>query len=158
LTRKKDLDENGIDNSCGEYPDEENVNQALRYIGKVFPSDVQKEAVFPHPFYSLYGIERAGRLTGRRFFGEKDWYRVGCEYLVATQKANGSWDGDKKGFDYWPPVATSFSLLFLSKGRTPVLISKMAHGAPNIQGEGWNNKRNDVRHVVEFCSKELFDN
>ena len=41
----------------------------------------------------LYGIERAGRLTGRRFFGDKDWYRVGCEYLVAAQNRDGSWGG-----------------------------------------------------------------
>ena len=35
----------------------------------------------------------------------------------------------RRGRDGWPVVATSFALLFLSKGRTPVLISKLAHGA-----------------------------
>ena len=56
----------------------------------------------------------------------------------------------------WPIVATSFSLLFLSKGRTPVLLTKLAYGARD--SEGWNNKHNDTRHLVEFASRELFKN
>ena len=38
-------------------------------------------------------IERAGRLSGQRFLGGQDWYRVGCEYLVSTQRRDGSWQG-----------------------------------------------------------------
>jgi Domain of unknown function (DUF4159) len=163
----------GIDPDCGKYPDDTTVARALDYIGRMFPNDVE-DAVdrnrFQHPFYCLYGIERAGRLTGQRFFGGKDWYRIGCEYLVKVQKENGSWDGGNRGLDRWPPVATSLALLFLSKGRTPVLISKLAHGEPldveTVEGrkrrqggvlEEWNRKRNDVRHIVEFVSRELFD-
>jgi hypothetical protein len=33
-------------------------------------------------FYYLYGMERVGRLTGRRFIGRHDWYREGAESLV----------------------------------------------------------------------------
>src|SRR5581483_4813993 len=132
LERKRPLRGDGSDPNCGNYDDEKTVNLALKHIGDWFPNDISK-AVFPHPFYTLYGSERAGRLTGRRFVGEHDGYRVGCEWLVATQQKNGSWQG-AGGFDHWPPVATSLSLLFLSKGRTPVLISKLAHGAENLQG------------------------
>ena len=35
--------------------------------------------------YYLYGLERAGRLGGLRFFGEHDWYREGAEELVHEQ-------------------------------------------------------------------------
>src|SRR5262249_30261648 len=73
---------------------------------------------------------------------------------------NGSWEGEAgQNFDYWPPVATSLSLLFLSKGRTPVLISKLAWGDDRGPGkiEEWSRKRSDVRHVVEFASRELFE-
>jgi hypothetical protein len=56
-------------------------------------------------------------------------------------------------------------LLFLSKGRTPVLISKLAHGpqprsewaaAAAGKAQDWNNDRNDLRHLVEHASKHLF--
>ena len=76
---------------------------------------------------------------------------------MQAQKADGSWSsvGGVATFDHWPVVATSFSLLFLSKGKTPVLISKMAYGGRD--DPGWNNKREDVKHLVEFASRELFD-
>ena len=35
--------------------------------------------------YYLYGVERVGRLTGRRFIGGHDWYREGADYLVRQQ-------------------------------------------------------------------------
>src|SRR5262249_16189385 len=60
-----------------------------------------------------------------------------------------------------PIIATSFSLLFLAKGKTPVLIHKMMHGTPaelrSLTGD-WNNDRNDVRNLTEFCSQKLFRN
>ncbi len=153
LAEKRKLDADGSDARCGKYDDSTTVRKALTNISNNFPNDISKEGPnFPHPFYCLYGIERAGRLTGRRFFGEKDWYRIGCEYLVNIQQENGSWSGRGQNLDTWPPIATSLSLLFLSKGRTPVLISKLAHSGTAREGvpEEWNRKRNDVRHVVSL--------
>lgn len=157
---KRELDDSGVDPRCGKYDDDPVVQAALRYLGNVFPNSVKarrEQGSFHHPFYCLYGIERAGRLTGQRFLGKKDWYRIGCEYLVGAQLQNGSWEGRDSDLDRWPIVSTSLALLFLSKGRTPVLISKLAHGeVREAGGEVWNNKRNDIRNVVAFVSRELF--
>jgi hypothetical protein len=152
LATKKSLLDDGSDRTCGEYNDAFTASLGLCWIGKEFSNAFRKaEPSFRHPFYSLHGLERAGRLTGRRFFGDKDWYHVGCEYLVSIQEENGSWNGHQQGFDYWPPVATSLALLFLSEGRTPVLVSKLAFHV------NWNRKRSDMRHVVEYASRELFE-
>ena len=75
-------------------------------------------------YYYLYGLERAGRLTGQRFFGEHDWYREGAEKLVHDQdKLQGFWQGagPVEGQEPVGLVTTSFALLFLAKGRAPVL-------------------------------------
>jgi hypothetical protein len=142
--------------NCGVYADNKPIKDAMDWIGNRFPAKITPENIlrFGSPFYCLYGIERTGRLSGQRFFQGHDWYRLGCEYLVDIQKGDGSWQGapGTQTFDPQPIIATSFSLLFLSKGRTPVLITKMAHG----RDETWTNKRNDLRHLTEFCSKELF--
>ena len=37
-------------------------------------------------------------------------------------------------------------------GRTPVLVSKLAHNV----GDGWNNKRSDMRNLTDYCSREIF--
>ena len=106
-----------------------------------------------HTYYNCYGIERAGRLTGRRFLvASYDWYRQGCEFLVARQQTDDSWNSGGDAGWFPPAVETSFALLFLAKGRTPVLISKWTHGDDN----GWNNKHSDAKHLVEYASRELF--
>lgn len=148
--------ENGVIRDCGKYDENRPVADALRLIGGHFPSEIkpgtaQRDLSSNYPFYCLYGIERTGRLTGRRFFGGHDWYEIGCRYLVSIQK-DGSWHGSAP--DGPPVVATSFALLFLAKGRTPVLLTKLAYGPRGY--EGWNNKHHDARHLVEFASRELF--
>ncbi len=157
---KQKLRPDGSADDCGIYDENGALLKAVRWLSDTFPARISggEEAlrILKHPFYALYGVERAGRLTGQRYFGGHDWYRIGCDYLVKTQNvANGSWGGNG-GFgtlDNWPVVATSFSLLFLAKGRTPVLVSKFAHNSER----SWNRKRNDMRNLVEFTSRQVFE-
>ncbi|HEY2249893.1 MAG TPA: DUF4159 domain-containing protein, partial [Planctomycetaceae bacterium] len=110
--------------------------------------------------YYLYGLERAGRFSGRRFFvgrrGDKhDWYREGAEYLVATQnKFSGTW---QQGNGDNAVVNTSFVLMFLSKGLAPVLINKLQYGPrdPNrkaVAGIDWNRHPDDIRNLTQLIS------
>ncbi len=153
---REELRIDGADN-CGVYVENRPAAKGLEWLGKHF-------TVSPagRTFYHLYGVERAGRLSGLRFFGEHDWYREGSEYLVDKQNSGGWWStlGD---FDKGAISCTAFALLFLSKGRTPVLVSKTVHGAwprkaPGQPGfdQDWNNDRNDLRNLTQFTSKNLF--
>ncbi|QEG21674.1 DUF4159 domain-containing protein [Mariniblastus fucicola] len=72
-------------------------------------------------FYFLYALERAGRLSGRRFFGAHDWYREGTARLLDWQMDGGTWNG---GAIENKDVATAMALLFLSKGKRPIAIGK----------------------------------
>jgi hypothetical protein len=151
--------------NCGDYVENERVVRALDWLGKHFPG-ADRLGNEPYVYYALYGIERAGRLTGMRFLGEHDWYRTGCEFLVGRQDG-GAWHGS--GESGGVITSTSFALLFLSKGSTPILVSKLTHdgvgqrdGVPiRLKSKGertdWNNDRNDARHLVEFVGRELFD-
>jgi hypothetical protein len=141
---------------CGVYPEDTHLKRAMSWMSKRgnFRLEIPQAT-----FYNLYGIERVGRLSGQRFIGPYDWYREGSQWLVDHQKTDGSWSA-QGAWDQWPVVSTSFSLLFLSKGRTPVLISKLVHGPRDINGDvtdsDWNNDRNDLRHLTDFASRKLF--
>ncbi len=154
---KQKLRPDGSADDCGIYDENQSLQKAINWVGTSFPariSPAQAKGFFHNPYYALYGIERAGRLTGQRYFGGHDWYRVGCDFLVKTQNiANGSWDRELGPQDTSPLVATSFALLYLAKGRTPVLISKFAHNSER----SWNRKRNDMRNLVEFTSRQVFE-
>lgn len=108
--------------------------------------------------YYIYGVERAGRLSGLRFFGDHDWYREGAAYLVAMQNGvSGFWPGGGN-YEGNPVVASSMALLFLSKGLAPVLVNKLKYGPRDPQrkhevlGNDWNRHRRDVRNLVDMIS------
>jgi hypothetical protein len=166
-------DATGVAARCGLYPDNDELARGMYWIGARFNFMEGKSY-----YYNYYGIERLGRLSGQRFIGAHDWYREGCEQLVRAQEQDGSFvvRGDRVYIDTkWPVITTSFALLYLSKGRTPVLVSKFAWG--NFRKEkaentvlteldadgrattlvGWNRKHNDCRNVVEFAAREIFD-
>ena len=108
----------------------------MNWIGSQFNFESPKSS-----FYNVYGIERLGRLSGQRFIDKYDWYREGCERLVRLQQIGGSSAGaitnpKSQGIDSSPIITTSFALLFLSKGRTPVSISKFAWGDFQNTGNG----------------------
>jgi hypothetical protein len=153
-TREQPLG-NGRFANCGKYKESKHIRAALNEIGRptVFTVDFENRV-----YYNLYGIERAGRLSGQRFLAGHDWYREGAKFLVKLQdKEEGCWPGKGFQFDRWPVVNTSFALLFLSKGRTPVLISKIAHDCTDARSpDDWNNDRNDAKHLTEYISRELF--
>lgn len=138
--------ETGVAKRCGEYAEDAKIRRTLDWLAK--PGNFSYD-LGQHRYYNIYGIERAGRLSGQRFMADRDWYREGCEYLIKAQQDDGSWSGG--AFDGGTIGSTAFALLFLSKGRTPILISKLAWG-----GLEWNNKHHDLKHVVDFASRELF--
>ena len=161
----------GVAAKCGFYEENAALKRGLNYVGKNFRFETRGPALGAD-FYGIYGTERAGRLSGQRFLGTVDWYRKGCEYLTGSQRKDGAWSNtgpDASDEGNSTVIATSFSLLFLSKGRTPVLISKLAWGEAKFDAQGvfsereleggvipWNRKRNDARHLTEFASRELF--
>lgn len=148
---RRQIPPSGIDPNCGIYDENEPIIRALSWLSAPARDGTRFTFRDANFFYNAYGIERAGRLSGMRFLAGHDWYREGCEAIVRLQQEDGAWTGSGHG-EHSAVVSTSFALLFLSKGRTPILISKFAHGAD----EGWNNKHNDCRYLVDYASKELF--
>ena len=131
-----------------QVPDEDGpVADALRLIDRQMPHTTQDLARLDHTYSWLDDIERAGRLSGQHFLGGRDWYRLGCEFLLERQRADGSWVGEGH-----PVIATSFALLFLVGGRTPVLVSRLAFGA----GADQDPLPDDARRLVAFTGRELF--
>jgi hypothetical protein len=139
---------------CGMQKSNERIDKALAWLGSTF-------TVHSNPsigdfgqgwlFYYLYGIERVGRLTGQRLLinrnGEPhDWYREGAAMFVKIQQPTGVWQGGN-ATESEPLIGTSFGLLFMSKGRRPVVIGKLQHGRTN----DWNHHRADVANLTSYA-------
>jgi hypothetical protein len=97
------------------------------------------------PAYTLYGLERVGLASGYKYFGAHDWYSEFAQKLINQQHANGSWGSG--GNDSL--VDTSYYLLFLARGRHPILFNKLRY-------EGnWDAHSRDVMHLARYASKQL---
>ncbi len=90
--------------------------------------------------YYLYGIERTGVASGRKYIGGEDWFANGAQTVLSTQQSNGfiplgQW-GDQV-------VGTSFCTLFLVYGGAPVALEKLEYG----EGQDWNLNPRDLANL-----------
>ncbi len=112
-------------------------------------------------YYYLYGVERVGMASGYKYFGEKDWYREGVSVVLHDQRDDGSWPGnyllrgsegptspdrnvksDVENAD----ISTAFALLFLARGRHPILFNKLRY-------EGtWNSRPRDLANLCRWIT------
>lgn len=135
---------NGRAPNCGRYTNNKAVAAGLDWLAEHFDPE-RNPPQGQHYYYYLYAVERVGMLSGLKYFGKHDWYRLGAAALAKRQRGDGSW-GDINN-----TVETSFALLFLAKGRPPLLLSKLRWH----RDDRWNPDRNDVRHLVEFIGDKL---
>jgi hypothetical protein len=151
--------EDGTPPCCNDPIPDRAIQNGISWLARYYTSDHN-----PGPgghgwlLYYTYGVERAGRLSGQRFFGEHDWYREGTAMLLATQiPLTGGWVGTA-AHEQNPVCGTSFALLFLSKGLAPVLVNKLKYGPrhPNnanlLLDNNWNRHPRDIRNLTELIS------
>ena len=130
---------------CGGGSTPRVLEKGLNWLGRRF-SVVQNPGTGGETwlYYYLYGLERVGRFTARRYIGDHDWYLEGAKMFTATQdRLSGKFVANRIEDSI---VATSFALLFLAKGRRPVIVAKSSH-APAAD---WNRHGHDIAHLVDY--------
>jgi len=149
LQDDSDVDADGRPDCCADHPPDEAAERGRKWLTERF-------TVHGNPghhrwqLYYLYGLERAGRLSGVRFFGLHDWYRSGARALVERQQPDGRWS--IRGTESNPVLATSFALIFLSKGLSRVVVNKLDYSsgprAEDSRGD-WNRHHLDIPGLVD---------
>jgi hypothetical protein len=86
--------------------------------------------------YGCYSMERLGILVGYSELGGHDWYQEGVPAMMFNIKHPPAVD----------TVETSFAVLFLSRGRNPIIINKLKRDGD------WNLHRFDIKNLVEHIS------
>ncbi|HLQ44942.1 MAG TPA: DUF4159 domain-containing protein, partial [Planctomycetaceae bacterium] len=158
LPDDSDVGRDGTPDCCRDEPRNVALDRGLKWLESHFAvgHNVGAQGIGGSLYY-LYGLERAGRLSGQRFIGNHDWFREGARFLVTQQNGNGHWASQGHG-DGDEIVGTSFALLFLSKGMAPVLINKLKFGPPAALGpkglaiEDWNRHRRDIHNLTDLIS------
>jgi len=93
--------------------------------------------------YMLFGYERVGEASGLTRFGTYKWFEEGAKFLIDTQNYDGSWNSQPDKY-----VGSSYALLFLSRGRSPVALQKL-----QFKGR-WNNRSRDAASIVKWLTRQ----
>ncbi len=112
--------------------------RGLKWLDQHFSATENPARGASHYYYYLYGVERVGLASGYKYFGQKDWYKLGASALLGRQHDDGGW-GDL--------VNTSFALLFLARGRHPVLFNKLEYPGT------WNCRPRDLANLTRWVSR-----
>lgn len=119
---------------CGEILVDKSVLGGLAWL------EANTRGRVPANLYDLYALERVGMLSNQSIVAGVDWYPEGCQQLLRGQRADGSWT------QYTREVGTALALLFLAKGRAPLVVSKLRLGADEESRVG------EVEKLVGFAS------
>jgi hypothetical protein len=105
--------------------------------------------------YTLHALSRVGLASGYKYFGANDWYRVLARKVVQSQWESGAW-GRRDEASADTLIDTAYSVLFLARGRHPVIMNKLRldEGGRTDRGE-WNNRPRDLANLARFASREL---
>ena len=127
----------------GADPDQNRIQNGLTFLANHFSVDNNPNMGQTYLYYYLYGLERVGRMTAQRFIGKHDWYREGTDFLLQRKGELGVYWSDTSQSTLMP---TSFAIIFLSRGRWPILVSKIQYG----DDKSWNMHANDVDHLTRY--------
>ncbi len=135
-----------------------NIENGLKYMDRHI-----NEAISGGNYYAMYGVERIGVASGHKYFGSVDWYKDGAQYLVSNQKPDGSWAGWLAPMAVTPTTTigsvpeTAFGLLFLVRGRAPVMMNKLEYDIVGREGNNankiespWNERPRDAANLAHW--------
>ncbi len=125
---------------CTITKDPERISNGLAWLENRFTVEENPGKRQNYYYYWLFALERVGLISGRKYIGSHDWYREGVRELIRTQRNNGSWGYGDRVAD------TAFALLFLARGRHPVLVNKLQYTG------NWNARPRDMANVTAWIS------
>src|SRR6185437_13873638 len=125
-----------------------NIDRGLAWLDKHIDSVMTLNSGVYH--YAIYGVERIGVASGRKYIGGIDWFERGSQALVQTQAADGAWNNTLHD--------TCFGILFLVRGRAPVIMNKLIYAnAPQKQANPWNERPRDVANLAKWMGKRSLE-
>ena len=108
--------------------------------------------------YAMYGIERIGAASGYKHFSDRDWYLDLGKRVLNAQADDGSFFCSEYPGSQTVD-STCFGLLFLSRGRAPVMMNKLDYhqlAVPGVVPEpaNWNERPRDMANLAAFCGRQ----
>ncbi|MGC9455394.1 MAG: DUF4159 domain-containing protein [Phycisphaerae bacterium] len=125
---------------CQEVSRPRLMTDSYDWLTRRFDAEVNPGKGVEWYYYWLYTVAQSARRTGRKRFGEHDWYAEGAAALLDRQRSDGSFGiGDRV-------EETALALVFLSAGRAPVVVNKLQYTGR------WSPRPHDAANLARWLS------
>ena len=142
---------------CKGNVDDPAIDAGLRYLGDHLTSLGQDRR-----WYTLFGVSRVGLASGYKRLGATDWFAWGADLAVHDQRPDGSWHNQRENENVNGVADTAFTLLFLSRGRAPVMMEKLRYDLTTGDRPGgraapgpWNQRPRDVANLARWVGRQV---
>jgi hypothetical protein len=143
-----------------------NIEAGMGWVGTHLKDIDANEWAAAWHYYTMFGICRIGLASGYKYIGAINWFQWGAQMLIRDQNQDsGAWT-DQDSVVLAPGTVaidprvfnSSFALLFLSRGRAPILFNKLEYNlasASKKPPEGnWNQRPRDIANLTRYIGKE----
>jgi hypothetical protein len=138
----------GAAHCTGNVPDPV-IDRGLKFMADNLLTDNRRPK-----FYTLFGVSRVGLASGYKYLGPTDWFQWGADRLVKQQRPDGSFGFVGANEVDLIPSDTAFALLFLSRGRAPVMLNKLEYDAAGTT-PSWNQRPRDAANLSRWVGKQI---
>jgi hypothetical protein len=141
---------------CGGNVDDSGIDAGIRYL-----SDKLTSMGNHRQWYGLFAVSRVGLASGYKYLGSTDGFKWGSDAAIAQQQPDGSWRSSSELDDPDGIPDTAFALLFLSRSRTPIMMSKLQYDCAGGDAAGkappslWNQRPRDVANLSRWVGKQV---
>ena len=142
---------------CNGNVDDPAIDAGLAYLGQHLAD------FFPgRRYYTLFAISRVGLASGYKYLGTTDWFQWGSDMICREQSPGGEWnrEGSYQNFNNVPD--TAFALLFLARGRAPVMMNKLRYDVTSGTGKSarsapglWDQRPRDVANLARWVGRQI---
>ncbi len=120
------------------------IARGAKWLGDNFETRDNPLAIVPFSsvgiYYWLYAVERVAIATGFKYLGPHNWYAEGAHAIIGQMQGSGAVSNGIGG----AVPNTAFALLFLIKGRGPILMNKLQHGSQ------WDLHPHDLANLTHY--------
>ncbi len=149
--------DDGIDGNKGN-PVDDNITRGFKWIEENFQvltgPKLASTPVDPltDRLDAFHGVAENGMASGYKYFGKVDWFQAGADWIIQNALTKKGWT---------KPEDAAHALLFLSRGRAPVIINKLQYTA-KITGDksgspreaNWNQRPRDIASLARWAGEK----
>ena len=131
------------------------IDKGIDWIAKRLADNTEETGGNASAHRRWYGIGIVALASGQRKLNDQDWYDLGSTDILKRQSRAGYWGSRNENIDF-RTIDTSWALLFLQRGRVPVVFNKLNYASASVDPNKalWNQRPRDAANLTKWIGRQ----